>query len=60
MQESRVEFFSIIVKPSWCTILNYNMLYTKFEKLLYLKSRSKIYLKLIGGILFKNNFTLKI
>jgi hypothetical protein len=37
----------------------YNMLYTKFEIFYCNKSSSKIFLKLIGGIVFKNIFTLK-
>jgi hypothetical protein len=37
----------------------YSMMYTKFGKLWCTKSRSKIFLKLTGGIVFKNTFTLK-
>jgi hypothetical protein len=33
MQESKIETFSIIIKPSYAKYWIYNMLYTKFEKL---------------------------
>jgi hypothetical protein len=35
------------------------MLYTKFEKIYCIKSSSIVFLKLIGGNVFKNVFTLK-
>jgi hypothetical protein len=37
----------------------YSMLYTKFGNFLCTKSRSKVFLNLTNGILFKNTFTLK-
>jgi hypothetical protein len=37
----------------------YSILYTKFGKLWCIKNKSKIFLKLNGGTVFKNNFTLK-
>jgi hypothetical protein len=35
------------------------MLYKKFEKKYCIKNSSKVFLKLIGGNVFKNIFTLK-
>jgi len=55
-----LNFFQSLLNHHGAQYWVYSMLHKKFEKLLCLQSRSKVFLKLLGGIVFKNTFALKI